>query len=226
MLDTWDNISNPKIAVCHSGFSSNFLGGLDCKWRKTTHGAAQLCNWIAYRFVEIEVGFGPHKMTFPLTSILSFWNSGSSYRPVPGRKNSSFHFAVWEAQKAAVSWQGKGGTLRCCSGMGMADCTRLSTRIRIASWAVWCHFEVSQHCNISEKTLEKVCCNSAAFSFKKSLDLNMRTCHTVNVHSRLQWCAGMPHSVGRSIVANSKYYWTGKVCLVHEIIIFSCRTVF
>lgn len=35
-------------------------------------------------------------------------------------------------------------------------------------------FEVSQHCNISEKTLEKVCCNSAAFSFKKSLDLNMR----------------------------------------------------
>lgn len=66
-------------------------------------------------------------------------------------------------------------------------------------------FEVSQHCNISEKTLEKVCCNSAAFSFKKSLDLNMRTCHRVNVHLRLQWCAGMPHSVGRSMVANSKY---------------------
>ena len=30
MLDTWDNISNPKIAVSHSGFSSNFLGGTDC----------------------------------------------------------------------------------------------------------------------------------------------------------------------------------------------------
>lgn len=91
----------------NSGFSSNFLGGLDCKWRKTTHGAPQLCNWIAYRFVEIEVGFGPTKWNILFTTFL---NSGSSYRPVPGRKNSSFHFAVWEAQKAAVSWQGKGGT--------------------------------------------------------------------------------------------------------------------
>lgn len=43
---------------------------------------------------------------------------GFSSNFLGGRKNSSFHFAVWEAQKAAVS----------------------------------------QHCNISEKTLEKVCC--------------------------------------------------------------------
>lgn len=46
---------------------------------------------------------------------------GFSSNFLGGRKNSSFHLAVWEAQKAAVT----------------------------------------QHCNLSEKTLEKVCCFDA-----------------------------------------------------------------
>ena len=87
--------------------------------KKTTLGAWQLYNWIAYRFVEIKVGFGPTKWNivshFSLAAILAS-EILAVHIFVPGRKNSSFHFAVWEAQKAAASWQGKGGTLHCWSG--------------------------------------------------------------------------------------------------------------
>ena len=33
-------------------------------------------------------------------------------------------------------------------------------------------------------------------------------------------------SLFKKPLKKAKYHWTGKVCLVHEIIIFSCRTVF
>ena len=188
MLDTWENIS---VSL---RFFIEFSRRPGLQMNKTSHGSLQLCNWIAYRF-EIEVGFGPTK-----------WNIFS--QPFLWPQDSAISSACAQAAKIAVSILLYGKLKK----LQFLDQVKVAHNAAPAVWVIRrLHklgrviFEVSQHCNISEKTLEKVCCNSAAFSFKKSLDLNMRTCHRVNVHLRLQWCAGMPHSVGRSMVANSKY---------------------